>query len=365
MAPRCFHGDSEALSCLNVLIELCMNHFHFLSHSARHSSGHSLNCPPSCTHARPAKDKVRSLVLALILLLAAALAEFAVGLVSHSLALMAESGHMLSDGLALGLALLATWIAQLPASPQATFGYRRIEILAALANGIGLLVVAGWISWEAIARLQAPSEEILSLPMLITATVGLGINSINAGLLHQDSHHDLNLRGAFLHMVADAISSVGVMLAAVVIWQWGWTWADGAVSLAVGVVIGLGAIPLIRQSLDILLEKAPPHLDLAQIAAHLRSFEGVVAVDQVRAWTIALGQDALSAHLTVSWNDGSKRDRLLQQLQTSLQQEFGIAEVFLQLSAGLPLEQMGLSLAEQIERLSLSTTEPLTPPEET
>jgi cobalt-zinc-cadmium efflux system protein len=327
-----------------------MNHFH------------SLSCPPSCNHyeVRPAGDKARSLVMALILLLGAALAEFSVGLVSHSLALVAESGHMLSDGLALGLALLATWIAQFPSSQQATFGYRRIEILAALANGLGLLVVASWIVWEAMTRLQAPSEEILSVPMLITAMVGLGINSINAGLLHRDSHHDLNLRGAFLHMVADALSSVGVMLAAVVIWQFGWTWADGAVSLAVGVLIAIGAVPLIRQSLHILLEKTPSHLNLEQIAAHLNSFAGVVAVDHLRAWTIALGQDALSAHLTVSCNDGSKRDRLLQQMQISLQQEFGISEVFLQLSAGLPLEVI---MGREIERL-IPTAELVAPERE-
>lgn len=307
---------------------------------------------------RPAGSKVRSLSLALVLLLCSALAELGVGLASHSLALVAESGHMLSDGLALGLALLATWVAQFPRSQSATFGYRRIEILAAFANGLGLLVVAGWICWEAVARLQAPAaEEILSLPMLITAIVGLGINSVNAGLLHQDSHHDLNLRGAFLHMVADAISSVGVIIAAVAIWRFGWNWADGAISLAVGILIAMGAIPLIRQSLHILLEKTPHHLNLEEIAAHLKGFEGVLIVSNLRVWTIALGQEALSAHLTVSCNEGNKRDRLLQQMQTSLQQEFGIAEVFLQLSAGLPLERMSLSLAEQVESLSLSAVE--------
>ncbi len=319
-----------------------------------------LSCPPNCVHAVvPASGKLRSLWMALVLIVSFAGVELSVGLASHSLALLAESGHMLSDGLALALALLATWIAQLPPSQQAPFGYRRVEILAALANGMGLLVIAGWIGWEAFTHLQASDStaHILSLPMLITALGGLAVNSINAYLLHQGSQHDLNLRGAFLHMLADVISSVGVIIAAVMIWQWGWTWADGAMSLGVAVLIATGAIPLIRQSLHILLEKPPSHLDLAQIAAHLKGFEGVVAVNHLRVWTIALGQEALSAHLVTSYSDGNKRDRLLRQMQMALQQEFGIAEVVLQMTAGLPIEEIPLVLG-QLERLNRPLNEP-------
>lgn len=296
-------------------------------------------CTPDCHHHAldAAHQKGRSLWIALILISVFALAEFGVGWISHSLALVAESGHMLSDSVALVLALLATWIARLPASNQATFGYRRVEILAALVNGVGLIGIAIWIAQEAIERLQAPPEEILSLPMLVTAAIGLGVNSINASLLHQDSHTDLNLRGAFWHMVADAISSIGVIVAAVLVWAWGWNWADGAISLGVAIFIAVGALPIIRQSLHILLEKTPQHLDLAQIQAHLESFAGIEAVSNLRVWSIALGQDALSAHLTVHIKDGSGRDRLLQQIQTSLQQEFGIAEIFLQMAAPMPL----------------------------
>lgn len=259
---------------------------------------------------------------------------------------------MLSDGVALGLALLATWIARLPASNQATFGYRRVEILAALVNGIGLVAVAIWIAQEAVSRLNAPPDEILSVPMLITAGVGLIINSLNAILLHQGSDHDLNLRGAFLHMVADAISSVGVIIAAIAVWSLGWNWADGAISLVVAVVIVIGAIPVVRQSLHILLEKTPDHLDRDQIQVHIQDFEGIEAVHNLRVWSIALGQDALSAHLTVSIKDGEGRDRLLRQIQTSLQQEFGIQEIFLQMTA-LPV----VNLSHSLERL-LEPTQP-------
>ncbi|HEY9641238.1 MAG TPA: cation diffusion facilitator family transporter [Coleofasciculaceae cyanobacterium] len=321
---------------------------------------HPLGCPPHCSQHhvdhQTSAEKARLLWIAFLLIGGFAIAELSVGWFSHSLALLAEAGHMGSDAVALGLALWATWIARLPASNQATFGYRRVEILAALANGMGLMAVAVWIGWEAIAHLQAPPAEILSLPMLITAILGLGINSLNAFLLHDDSHHDLNLRGAFLHMVADAISSVGVILAAIAIWALHWNWADGAISLAVALFIALGAVPLIRQSLHIVLEKTPVHLDLSQLQSHLQSFAGVMAVEQLRVWTIALGQDALSAQLRVDIQTGIGRDRLLQKIQTSLQQEFGIQDTFLQMTA-LPAQPISLSVPPRIDQISLSVSE--------
>jgi cobalt-zinc-cadmium efflux system protein len=218
-------------------------------------------------------------------------------------------------------------------SPQATFGYRRVEILAALVNGLGLMTVAGLIAWEAIARLQAPPQEILSQPMLITAAIGLGINLLNASLLHTHSHDDLNVKGAFLHMLADAVSSVGVIVAAIAVLLFQWNWADGAISLGVAILIAIGTVPLIRQSLSILLEKTPDHLDVVRLKAYLENFEGVKSVDRLCVWTIALRQEALLVQLTVELREGEKRDRLLAQMQTSLRQEFGLAEVFIQMAA--------------------------------
>ncbi|MBD2462819.1 cation transporter [Oscillatoria sp. FACHB-1407] len=308
---------------------------------------HSADCHPGCnhTHAVNASDpsKARLLLTALLLIGGFAIAELIVGFTSHSLALVAEAGHMVSDCLALGLALVATWLARLPVSDRAPFGYRRVEILAALANGIGLVAIALWIGWEAMTRLQAPEVEILGMPMLITAAVGLGINSLNAFLLHDHSHHDLNLRGAFLHMVADAISSVGVLLAAIAIWAWQWNWADGAISLLVAVFVVVGAIPLIRQSLDILLEKTPSHLDLAQIQTHIEQMEGVKEVNTLRAWAIAPGQELLMAQLTVESTDGQERDRLLFHIQETLQREFNLSEVMLQMANPLRIKPLNLS----------------------
>jgi cobalt-zinc-cadmium efflux system protein len=300
-------------------------------------------------HTVDAQKKAQLLWVALGLIGGFSIVELAVSLSSHSLALLAEAGHMLSDVAALALALLATWIAGWPPSDAAPFGYRRVEILAALANGLGLVAIALWIGWEAVERLQHPDAEILGLPMLITAVVGLGVNLLNASLLHDHSHHDLNLKGAFLHMVSDAIGSLGVILAAIAVWAFGWAWADGAISLLVAALILTGAVPLIRQSLNILLEKAPAHLDPADVQAHLLKTEGVQAVETLRLWAIAPGQIALTAHLTVNAQDGTERDRLLKALQSSLQATFGITDIILQLAAPQPKPPVSLSIPSSLE----------------
>lgn len=310
---------------------------------------HSPDCP-ECrqTTQPPSSQKTQTLWLTLGLIAGFAVLELGVGLYSHSLALLADAEHMISDGLSLGIALLATWIAQFPVSDRATFGYRRVEILAALINSLGLMAIALWIAWESALHLLHPPEEILSIPMLLTATLGLGVSSLNAALLHHHSHHDLNVKGAFLHMVADALSSIGVILAALIVWVFHWNWVDSAVSLLVSLLILASALPLLSQSLNILLEKTPPHLCLGDLKTHLESFEGIIAAEQVRAWGIALDYTALSAHLTTTVQEGKERDRLLRTLETSLKETFGIQEIFLQLTAP-PLEPlMSLSIPGSI-----------------
>jgi cobalt-zinc-cadmium efflux system protein len=290
-------------------------------------------CPnPYSPDPIAAAEKLTRLRLALLLIGGFALTEGAIAHVSHSLALLAESVHMISDCLALGLALFATWLAQRPAGPRATFGYRRIEILAALVNGVGLLAIALWIGGEAIAHLQTPQGDILTTPMLITALLGFGVNVINASLLHHHSHHDLNVRGAFLHMVGDAASSLGVVVAAIAVALWGWTWADSLISLGVAVLIGVTTLPLMGQSLQVLLETVPAHLNPDDIRSHLLSFEPVSQVQQLHLWAIAPGQVILTAHLLVSPTHVDGRDRLLHELQTSLHQTFGISQCYLQMT---------------------------------
>lgn len=219
---------------------------------------HSASCVHHSTPTHPSSQptsKVRLLVIALILIGSFAVAELGVGLLSHSLALVADAGHMASDCLALVLALLATWIAR-RRNANVIPGNHWIELVAALCNGLVLVTVALWIGWEAIERLQSPNVEILSLPMLATASVGLGVNSVNIWLLHKDSHNDLNVRGAFLHVLADAASSIGVILGAIAVWSLHWLWADGAISLLIAGLIVISTTPLIVQSIRMLLAKS-------------------------------------------------------------------------------------------------------------
>lgn len=221
---------------------------------------HSTTCVHHHTipvsHSSQQASKVRLLVIVLVLICSFAVAELSIGLFSHSLALLADSGHLASDCLALILALLASWIARRSTSINSAPGNHRIELLAALINGLGLVAIALWIGWEAVERLQSPPVEILSLPMLATASVGFGVNTINIILLHKDSHHDLNIRGAFLHVLADAASSIGVIFAAIAVWALNWIWADGVISLFVSGLIIVSSTPLIIQSLNALFTKS-------------------------------------------------------------------------------------------------------------
>ena len=289
-------------------------------------------CSLDIADAVQRQQKTQILWMILGILLVFLIAELATGLWSHSLSLLADAEHLVSDIAALGLTLLASWLAQRPAAGQATFAYRRAEILVALANGLSLFAIAGLIAWEAVARFQAP-EPLLGLPMLVGAGIGLAVNSLNIALLHQHSHDDLNLRGAFLHVVADAISSVGVILAALAVYFLNWLWMDAIASLLVAGLTALSAIPLVRESLEILMECAPRSIKPVEVIASLKSFTTVYQVEKLHIWTITSGQVMLCAHLTVESLNAQERDRLLKQLQDHLRQEFGINESILQLTS--------------------------------
>jgi cobalt-zinc-cadmium efflux system protein len=190
-----------------------------------------------------AKHKVQRLAYVSILVGSFSAIELAIGSYSHSTALLADAGHLFTDCFAFLLALVGAWIAQ-----KAKFVGQRVETAIALFNSLSLLVIGGGIALQAVLQLRAPAVEILSLPMLITAVIGLVVNSINIFLLHDHSHDDLNLQGAFLHIVADALSSLGVLIAALVVWRMHWLWADGAIGLIIAVSIAVSALPLVQQS---------------------------------------------------------------------------------------------------------------------
>jgi cobalt-zinc-cadmium efflux system protein len=192
-----------------------------------------------------AKHKVRRLTYVLFLVASFSAIELAIGEYSHSMALLADAGHLFTDCFALLIALLGAWIAQ-----KTKFVGQRIEIAIALFNSLSLLVIGGGIAMKAIVQLQTPALEILSLPMTITAVIGLAVNGINIFLLHDHSHDDLNLKGAFLHIIADTLSSLGVLVAALVVWKMHWLWVDGAIGLLIAASIGGSALPLVKQSLS-------------------------------------------------------------------------------------------------------------------
>jgi cobalt-zinc-cadmium efflux system protein len=254
-------------------------------------------------------------------------AEVVGGLLTGSLALLADAGHMLSDNLSLGLALFAAWLAGRPATPERSFGYQRAEILAALFNGVTLVAISIWIFTEAYSRLREPPE-ILGGPMLAIAAIGLGVNAAGAMILSRSGGESLNVQGALRHVVADALGSIGVMLAALLIILTGWRYADPLVSVAIGVLILASSWSLLRDSANILLEATPRSIDAEQVGRRMADAEGVVEVHDLHIWTITSGFPALSAHVLVSQSEDCHARR--RDLEALLTREYDISHTTLQ-----------------------------------
>jgi cation diffusion facilitator family transporter len=241
----------------------------------------------------------RRLVVVLGLTLAVLAAEVVGAVLSGSLALLADAGHMATDAAGLALALAAVSLAQRPARGRRTFGWQRVEILAAVANGLLLLAVAAYVLFEAIRRIGQPPE-IASGLMLVVASIGLVVNVGSLLVLHRGRDASLNLRGAYLEVVADALGSVAVIVAAVVIATTGWTPADIVASAVIGFLVVPRAWHLLREAFDVLLEAAPRGVDLKDVRAHILGVDGVLDVHDLHAWTITSGLPVLSAHVVVT-----------------------------------------------------------------
>ena len=270
----------------------------------------------------------RRLVIALVLAAAYMLAEIAGGWLTGSLALLADAGHMFSDVVALAMSVVALRIAQRPATPARTYGYYRTEILAALIHGVLLVCVSAGIIYEATERLAAPTA-VLGGPMLAVAAGGLLVNLVGLKILSEGRHESLNVRGAWLHVLSDALGSVGAMVAGALIWGFGWTWADPAASLLIGGLIVYSSWSLIREAVSVLMEGAPAHIDVEEIQRSLLALTGVETVHDLHVWTIASGMVSLTGHVVIA--EGQSPSELLRRVSDLVADRFQIAHATIQI----------------------------------
>jgi cobalt-zinc-cadmium efflux system protein len=263
----------------------------------------------------------------LILTLLYTVAEVVGGILSGSLALLADAGHMLTDNLALCIALFAAWSARRPPDQARTYGYQRAEILAALANGVALVLISGAIVWEAWERISDPPEIRFGL-MGIVAAGGLLVNIAGAWILHGGRHQSLNIRAAYLHVLGDLLGSVGAIVAAVLIGLFGWNWTDPLASVIIAGIIVFSSVRLIRASMHVLMEGAPAHIPIGEVRACLESLDGVAGVHDLHLWSLSEGSTILTAHLV--GDHSVQTGKLLRTANRILEERFGIRHATLQ-----------------------------------
>jgi cobalt-zinc-cadmium efflux system protein len=263
--------------------------------------------------------------------------EIAGALWTGSLALAADAAHMFADVGGLALALVATWIAARPPTPAKTYGYQRAEILAALLNSLVLMGLAAIILYEAYHRLFEP-HPVRGVPLLVIGGLGLCANAASMWLLRRDAHASLNVRAAYLEVLGDALSSVGVLLAAAVILATGWMPIDALVSVGIGLFMVARTWRLLTQVVNVLLEGTPPHLDVGEIEAAMGEVAGVRRVHELHVWTLTSGREAMSAHVVVE--DVGESERLLDELHRVLHARFGVDHTTIQLEREPPALQI-------------------------
>ncbi|CAN5138136.1 cation diffusion facilitator family transporter [soil metagenome] len=273
------------------------------------------------------RHDVRRLRLALLLTASLFGAEVVGGILSNSLALLADAGHMLTDVGALSLSLFVAWFSRQAHTPSKTYGYLRWEILAALLNGTVLLLISGWIVWESIARFRTPQPVSGGL-MLIVALAGLAVNVAAALILHPSSKGSLNIRGAYLHVLSDLLASVGTVGAALIIQISGWLYADPLASVFTTLLIVRAAWRLVRESVDVLLEAAPSHISPGAVRAQLAAIPGIESVHDLHVWTVSSGMVAMSAHAIV--REAERHQHVLEHIHDAMRL-FGIHHVTVQL----------------------------------
>ncbi|HXP92754.1 MAG TPA: cation diffusion facilitator family transporter [Candidatus Binatia bacterium] len=286
--------------------------------SASHAHAH--------THASSSTLRLK---IALALTAAVAIFEFAGGWIAHSLALISDSVHVVTDVVALAIALAATIQATRPANARQTYGFARMEILAALANGTLLFGITLLIGFEAIRRLMQPEPTEGGL-MAVVAAIGFVVNVSVGVMLARGSHDNLNLRAALLHVAGDALGAIAVAIGGIVILATGLPWIDPALSLFVGLIIVLGVWRVVREASDVLLESAPSHATVPLVRDRIRSLDGVVDVHDLHVWSIGSGRHVLSAHVLLTDKRISEASAILRRIEDSMRDDFEITHVTVQ-----------------------------------
>ncbi|MEU7033320.1 cation diffusion facilitator family transporter [Streptomyces sp. NPDC046237] len=297
---------------------------------AGHDHGHSHGGPPPTgTAAAAYRGRLR---IALAITLSVMVVEIVGGIVADSLALIADAAHMATDAVGLAMALLAIHFANRPPTETRTYGFARAEILAALANCLLLLGVGTYLLYEAIQRFIEPAETKGGLAVAF-ALVGLVANTISLSLLVRGQKESLNVRGAYLEVLADTLGSVTVLVSAGIILATGWQYADPIASILIGLMIVPRTVKLLRETLDVLLESAPKGVDMAEVRAHILALPGVEDVHDLHAWTITSGMPVLSAHVVVSQAalDAVGHEKMLHELQGCLGDHFDVEHCTFQL----------------------------------
>lgn len=294
---------------------------HDHAHDHDHSHDHS--------HDYRAASR-RALTIALVLLSVIFVAELVGGLISGSLALLADAAHLLTDVAAIVLALVAQWFAKRPSCATRSFGFRRVEILAALINGVTLWGISGFIVYEAISRLQHPPA-VSSVPLIVIAAVGLVVQTVAAVVLAGAKGESLNVKGAYVHAATDAVQSAAVVVVGLVMWWTGWWVLDPIVSLAIAVLITWSGGKIVWEATHVLLEGTPPEVDLEAVAREVTGTDGVRVIADLHAWSITTGYNALSAHVISDPGlTAAQREALRERLAGRLTDRFPLHHVTLQ-----------------------------------
>jgi cobalt-zinc-cadmium efflux system protein len=305
------------------------SHFHQRpqgSAHVRHDDAHNYHDPAGHTHQRERSGTARLMLWALLFTVAFAVTEAVVGFWAGSLALISDSGHMVSDALSLGLGTFAVWIGNRPPTQRHSYGLQRAEVIAALLNGMLLLAVIGAIVYEAISRIQSP-HAVNALPVIGVAILGMILNAVN-GLLLSRMEKGLNTRAAMIHVAGDFMGSVAALVAGLVVWFTGWMPIDPILSLVVAALMLFTTLRILNEAVHVLMEGVPDSVSLQEVGDKLLAVEGVQSVHDLHIWTLASGMLALSAHLEIESLDNWSR--VLERTAKMLLNDHGIEHVTLQ-----------------------------------